>query len=332
MNAKKFQKFTYEQASFEKYEDLKEVLIEQCPDGIASSMRDGAGAWNYMLWPAARVMARYMEREFDFSDGSITALELGAGTGLTSIAAAQLGCNACVTDLPCAMPLLKHNICLNYGSPINAFEKSKKGSVVCGEAHPLNKHPADCEDYMCDVCGNEIDVGKTIFSCDTCSFDICGVCGDSALQCSYEKLPSWFTIQCKSAEKVEDKPYKWNVARGSGSLTLCPFDFLDDKAIARTLEAMNDIPDVIFAADCTFTKDIVRAFVRRLVQFRDVIRNSHEKQSIRLIIVHENRSEEVTSVLKQELREKEFKVERRRIDDLGVYRAKDVLLFESKIC
>jgi len=70
----------------------------------------GTGA---VVWDAGRVLAKYLEQQESSSMNGKQVLELGAGTGLTGIAAAMLGASVVLTDLSAVVPLIEQNIRAN---------------------------------------------------------------------------------------------------------------------------------------------------------------------------------------------------------------------------
>ena len=92
-------------------------------------------------------------------------LELGAGSGLVSATAAILGASVCATDLPHALPLLRHNLTLNVVggaggggaaarmAAMPAAAKEDGCAPCCAAGHALSRKPAEHEDYVCNVCG-----------------------------------------------------------------------------------------------------------------------------------------------------------------------------------
>ncbi|XP_060125967.1 protein N-lysine methyltransferase METTL21D [Zootoca vivipara] len=74
-----------------------------------------AGGTGCVVWDAALVLARFLEKEAEEEAAGLplrrkAALELGAGTGLVGLMAASLGANVTVTDLDEVQDLLKMNI------------------------------------------------------------------------------------------------------------------------------------------------------------------------------------------------------------------------------
>ncbi|XP_026554564.1 protein-lysine methyltransferase METTL21D isoform X2 [Pseudonaja textilis] len=88
--------------------------------GILRLTQRSAGGTGSVVWDAALVLARFLEKkaaQTEQSGGSPVgllrhkaALELGAGTGLVGLVAASLGANVTVTDLEEVQDLLKMNI------------------------------------------------------------------------------------------------------------------------------------------------------------------------------------------------------------------------------
>ncbi|KAK9831887.1 hypothetical protein WJX81_005587 [Elliptochloris bilobata] len=81
---------------------LPQLLIGQDTGG-------GAGPAG-VIWECGAALAEYLTRHR--GPGALRGkrvLELGAGTGVVGLAAALLGAQVTMTDLPAAMPLLRHN-------------------------------------------------------------------------------------------------------------------------------------------------------------------------------------------------------------------------------
>ncbi len=358
------------------------VSIEQHVDGVASAMREGAGAWNFKLWPAARVLAKFIELRVPREELAVaTVLELGAGTGLTSIVAGHLGArHVCVTDLPCAMPLLRRNLSSNFGAPtsltplsssslpapaLTASATSNDSSDVsgmcrptCGDGHGLLREPAECEDYMCETCGSEIEEGADKLGCRVCDFDICGLCGDKAEQGQWSSLPGWYQLQCEAARDAaaatgtggsHTRLQQWqlpppaatataaaadnNYDNNSGtarSALLLPLDFLDSCSVPCLLSVMpTTAPDFVVIADCTFTFEVCSGLVARLQQLRAAAREAGKAQ--RLLLVHENRTEAVTAHLLKELQAGGISYRMVNTGDLNVHRAEQVMMLEADL-
>ncbi|XP_062974577.1 protein N-lysine methyltransferase METTL21D [Elgaria multicarinata webbii] len=89
-------------------------------DGAFRLAQRSAGGTGSVVWDAALVLARFLEKSAAQAGGGApprglrlrhkAVLELGAGTGLVGLMAASLGANVTVTDLEEVQDLLKMNI------------------------------------------------------------------------------------------------------------------------------------------------------------------------------------------------------------------------------
>ena len=75
-----------------------------------------------MVWPAAHVLAKFIERKGGFSQKNIC--EIGSGTGAVGIVAAGLGGNVVCTDQECVRDIIETNL-----AAYNQNE-AKRGSAV----------------------------------------------------------------------------------------------------------------------------------------------------------------------------------------------------------
>ncbi|XP_042321089.1 protein-lysine methyltransferase METTL21D isoform X2 [Sceloporus undulatus] len=95
---------------------------EQGPGPGLRVAQRSAGGTGSVVWDAALVLARFLEKESEAASSSslglslprAEVLELGAGTGLVGLMAACLGANVTVTDLEEVQDLLKMNIENNW--------------------------------------------------------------------------------------------------------------------------------------------------------------------------------------------------------------------------
>eukprot|EP00928_Gymnodinium_smaydae_P046618 TRINITY_DN31066_c0_g1_i1.p1 TRINITY_DN31066_c0_g1~~TRINITY_DN31066_c0_g1_i1.p1 ORF type:complete len:302 (-),score=49.00 TRINITY_DN31066_c0_g1_i1:55-960(-) len=78
-----------------------------------------------LVWPTAVIFCKFLCDRADLVQGR-RVLDLGAGTGLVGLAAAQLGGHATLVDVPRVMPLLEHNASL----ACNASEETRKTSCA----------------------------------------------------------------------------------------------------------------------------------------------------------------------------------------------------------
>ena len=84
----------------------KVLVLDQVPNGETSGVGTGAH-----VWPAAHVLAKYMERRFG-QEGMAgqDVVDLGSGTAVMSIVAAALGArHSIATDVASTLPLMRTN-------------------------------------------------------------------------------------------------------------------------------------------------------------------------------------------------------------------------------
>lgn len=62
------------------------------------------------VWDGALILSKFLELQLTTTLSGATVLDLGAGCGVTSIAAAALGAYVNATDLPYCLPLLQRNV------------------------------------------------------------------------------------------------------------------------------------------------------------------------------------------------------------------------------
>jgi predicted nicotinamide N-methyase len=231
-----------------------EVHIMQDLNAVAAACTSNVPAWSWRTWPGAKLMSKWIEKHWAhrLAAGAVV-IEIGAGTGLVSCVAAKLGAQiVAVTDLPQAMSLLKHNLCTNFGPPVQAAveeaaeeatESTHSASthsapphaVQCPAGHPLIEGVAEDEDMVCNVCGEEdyahdtvaTGPGQAVFSCRACDFDICTKCfeigGVGSQAKAWKALPLWFRCQCEEqaasaaggALQGSGYSYTWRHAAGT---------------------------------------------------------------------------------------------------------------------
>lgn len=93
---------------------------------FAQRVHSGLHDTGVAIWDGSLILAKYCEIELGsevFRGARVH--ELGAGCGVTSVAAAVLGANVVATDLPYCLPLLRDNIDTNAGATAG------RGSVQC---------------------------------------------------------------------------------------------------------------------------------------------------------------------------------------------------------
>ncbi|KAG6441385.1 hypothetical protein O3G_MSEX001752 [Manduca sexta] len=113
----------------------REIDIEVCLKTLKIYQKI-EGDVNCVVWDASLVLAKYLEtmchQKSDFLSG-IKVLELGAGLGVVGLAAATLGAQVTLTDLPEAMTLLRLNINENKAKISSMGGYATAESLVWGE-------------------------------------------------------------------------------------------------------------------------------------------------------------------------------------------------------
>ena len=72
----------------------------------------GLGTGSF-VWPAAHVLSKYLEKQYNGNMNNLNVVDVGSGTGCTGFAAAALGAHVTLTDQECILFLLEENKQLN---------------------------------------------------------------------------------------------------------------------------------------------------------------------------------------------------------------------------
>ena len=153
-------------------------------------------AWSFRLWESAISLVNYVvDNKELFRSKNI--IEVGSGTGLVSIACSFIGARLTVcSDLEHAMPLLHHNVVVNLensnalsflgkiykSKDFRAAEKDFKlksaeiSLPLCPSGHSLLQEYTVSDEYVCNLCNDEIDEDEIVQKCGLCNFDICHDC------------------------------------------------------------------------------------------------------------------------------------------------------------
>jgi hypothetical protein len=128
------------------------VKIMQDLSALAAACSEHVPAWSWRTWPGSLIMSKWIELNWAerLRNGAVV-IEIGAGTGLVSCVAGKLGARVvAATDLPQAMPLLKHNIWSNFGAPVEAADGiAPTFRVRCPAGHAVKQGMAEDEDSEC---------------------------------------------------------------------------------------------------------------------------------------------------------------------------------------
>lgn len=334
--------FTFHSSSSE------DVVVSFDPSAV--SVTAGEPAWSFRLWSSSIALSRFFEKVFSSSSLSptpseliadstsdsqlglsdsflrpsgIVAIELGCGTGLTSLVLSKC-CRlrrVYATDLQHAMPLLVHNINENMKSCASKMEKENeaitssslltaidKEQLRCPAQHILAPVFVDCEGFMCDVCDFDVDEGSTIRRCVQCNFDICAKCLNKVEDGAFDSLPKWFQLHAQNLvcnrdrdccppapaemeEKIIPFPYDWNDKSN-----------LDDLArhVVQECEGLNKM---IVAADVTYNKISIDSFFEATLELTSSLRQlGSSEDAVELVFAHHNRSAETNEYMLESLR------------------------------
>lgn len=108
-----------------------------------------------VVWDASIVLAKYLEELYKKDSQyfrNLYVVELGSGVGCVGLAAATLGANVLLTDLPHILPILEKNVELNKESYPEISGMAKVLSLPWGEKTKLEQIPdlillSDCIYY-----------------------------------------------------------------------------------------------------------------------------------------------------------------------------------------
>ena len=83
------------------------ITVKQILNGELKGLGTGM-----QVWPAAHVMVKYLEKNYRHSQGLVgkTVCDIGTGTGITGIAAANLGAKVTLTDQQHLLAFMQENV------------------------------------------------------------------------------------------------------------------------------------------------------------------------------------------------------------------------------
>jgi hypothetical protein len=317
--------------SFE-YKTLNEKSITIKYDHSAVTTGGGGKtdepAWSFRLWNGSIYLSRYLET-IASSLRDETAVDLGSGTGLTSIV---LGTCCQVkrvyaTDLSHAMPLLTHNISENMAAndllltevdpsslpprpPVSSIHNCDVAAEVvptCPGNHVLTQVTADCEDYMCNVCDFDIDEDSCIHRCVECNFDICVKCIAKLFSGDMDSFPQWFRLLVQASatragetsntnQRVVPFVYDWGSSESLDELT---------NAVVGCLETDKQVRYLI-GADVTYSMKSIDLFFAAVTDLAATLRKKQHSSSavssdITLLFAHHNRSDDTNDYMMAQL-------------------------------
>ena len=99
-----------------RYSNYPEVIVEDLGVKIHQDFRIGKGG---ILWDCSYIMSKFLQT-LELTNKSL--IELGAGTGMSSILACSKGASVTSTDLSSVLPLLTKNFEANQDLLTGSFE------------------------------------------------------------------------------------------------------------------------------------------------------------------------------------------------------------------
>jgi SAM-dependent methyltransferase len=272
-------------------------------------------AWSFRLWNGSIYLSRYLESIApELHDKTI--IDLGSGTGLTSIVLGKY-CGVrrvFATDLQHAMPLLSHNIAENFVSKSNLSEQlhglpepPNKSCPTCPASHTLIPVIADCEDYMCNVCDFDIVEDSCIHRCVECNFDICVKCMSKVASGDMASFPEWFRLQLQSNAPRE-------VDSGVKVVIPCVYDWSSKDSLVEfvnEISTVNECDDMrvqyLVGADVTYSLKSIDLFFAAVVDLTATLRAKSTcaattPSETTLLFSHHNRSDDTNEYMLNQLR------------------------------
>lgn len=260
------------------------VLLTEDKDGCISAASGSEPAWSFRLWKGAVALSSFFERNAPTTIYESTIIELGnsvlflfqfkylliltkgAGTGLVSLVAEKCGAHKTIaTDMPHAIPLLRHNILINsQGVKIKAPHLVQECVPFCPSGHGLVQAEADCEEYMCSVCDLDIEENGRMQRCEECNFDVCNSCLESVEHGNLEALPTWYRVHL---EDYNSKSVSVSESSDVNRLAVCAYDWSDESCLDTISKILRDSDGVsrgrvIVASDVTYNRSAVTLFFK----------------------------------------------------------------------
>ena len=220
------------------------------------------------------------------------------------------------TDMQHAMPLLRYNISLNdqRDTSPDATEPACPYTLTCPSGHNLAESPAECEDFMCNICDFDIDEGDSMWRCPECNFDVCETCATRVHSQDMSTLPTWYRVHLQEMRRVAmetggvltggDKkstiqayPYDW-------SETSCLFGL---SSLLQGEGGEEGGRKVIVASDVTYNRMAVELFFIAVAQVTNMFHamstlvesNSETSPSVDVIFLHHTREADTELLMLQ---------------------------------
>jgi len=202
-------------------------------------------------------------------------------------------------------------------------------AVLCPDRHELASHPADCEDYICNVCDEDIEEGEAVWACRLCDFDVCSHCAEKAKLQAWDGLPMWYRISCESGMKTKAGGL-WDDGLHP-PLLVHALDFSDldgCRSLMVSLEA-HGIPavlDLIVATTVTYSVEGVDLLISQLKRIHNEM--PHGVGPLRALVLHEPRGADVLDALVTALEESGWSHQRLGTEELPVEGAAKMVIFD----
>jgi hypothetical protein len=293
------------------------VAISTSAKGIFQATTDRTEpAWAFRLWKASLILAEYLDEHPQLIVDKLV-LDLGAGTGLLSILSSQIGAKLSIcTDQSFALPLILHNARANlHASQIHSFsakedqdKSSNNQSMKCNKGHCLSSSVTETDEYMCNVCEDEVPEDSTLYSCRICNFDCCSICAQNLSDPSrHHLLPSWIQYSLESDRSNEANNSMDNsISSFKNHFLACELDWNNEQDYSNILDdckslgffpAESPLP-LIIAADVTYSLQSTELFINCLHGIASYYSGSGlEGEELVVLLAHHRRAEETQALL-----------------------------------
>lgn len=253
------------------------------------------------------------------------------GTGLPSIVAHKLGISHVIaSDLPRAMPLLYYNLIENIAPnsqhESHSFVMPTNRDLCCPSGHLLQDEHVFSDEFMCSVCGEDIEENVFVKRCQRCNFDLCHEnCLAAISRGGLEDLPLWFQTELRFRSQFglpdmntyhhEFPDVSVDSLSRKGSVSLLSFDWMNDASriqLQRTIQSKACSSVFIVGADISYSPQSVDIIMSMLPKLVSDMRMSGVQ--VRILLMHQVRSMLTTSKLLHALAAANWRIERRLIE------------------
>jgi hypothetical protein len=294
--------------------------------------------WAYRLWKASLVLAHYLDQNSASLKNRLV-IDLGAGTGLLSILSCILGAYASVcTDQSVAVPLILHNARANLRAqqvlPLDCDNYSfrEASNAKCSKDHILLASLTESDEYMCNICEDEVPEAHLLYSCRLCNFDCCVACAEIIRDPNKHKsLPSWYQFTLEKTGQAANNDA--GAGSSDGVMAVATLDWnepshyraiLDKLGAALSSPIVQEIP-LLIAADVTYSQHSTQLFFSCL-QYIANFYSSHG-EVLKALLCHHMRSEATMQLVYESIAAHGWSSERlpfsyEHIPDLAMIEAK----------